>query len=308
MPPLSIPHNHHTPSHDIQLNLLLPHLLKQSKNIRKSTNPRVSNYHGIPRNHILNHHPVKNLVCFIHHSTLGIHVHYSITRKNILDQPTSKRKPVNPLTLQPRLPSTHQSASWKNIHNANSIQADSSIISHPTKHFECILSITTLYISSHNRIPRNHITYPSLTQIIKHLARLIQRTTPSIHCHHRITNKDIGLKPTCTHHGMDRSASTKRRNLATSFENKREGIVVGPQPKYLHSSVETKHLLEKPKTHGSSYQRVPPVDGDMRRSKALEQRNGLNWSVAGYVGADEVRGRVREALNQDLLMEELGLD
>lgn len=41
--------------------------------------------------------------------------------------------------------------------------------------------------------------------------------------------------------------------------------------------------------------------------KAFKNQNGLPWSFADYVGAHESHGHVDEALDQNLLMEELGL-
>lgn len=82
--------------------------------------------------------------------------------------------------------------------------------------------------------------------------------------------------------------------------------MIGPPAEPLHPPEITKDVVEKAQADAPPDEHVPPVDRVRARHGPLEQGEGVTRGVAGDVGADDAGGEVGQALDEGLLVEELG--
>lgn len=105
---------------------------------------------------------------------------------------------------------------------------------------------------------------------------------------------------------MDRSASTERRELAAGLENEGERVVIGPPAEPLHPPKIAKHVVEETQVDAPPDEHVPPVNRIRAGHDPLEQGEGVTGGIAGDVRADDASGEAGQALDEGLLVKELG--
>lgn len=123
---------------------------------------------------------------------------------------------------------------------------------------------------------------------IKHLARILQSTTTTVHSNHSITNIHIGLKPQCINNPVHETPTAEGGELAAGLENVRERVPVGPPPESAHPTEEAERAVERAEAEVCLDEGVPVKNGEGRGGEALERGEGVRGGTgAVQVGGDE---------------------
>jgi len=134
----------------------------------------MSQYHGVPSNHISRWHLVEHFPSIFNAPTFCIHVDQTIPHKDITLTSTLNDLLINILAL---FKGNYVGTCIHHPHKSMNIWSHTLVL-HVSKYFQCLLPLAIFHMSKDHGIPSEHI---SRWHLVEHYPSILKAPTFSIH-------------------------------------------------------------------------------------------------------------------------------